>query len=286
MAMTRKAALQFLGLLPGSTEEEIKKSYRKLAMVHHPDRGGNEAEFKKLQEAYELLTKPVEKEQPFIWPGRTSGGESFEDILNRLRQFEDMYEYNTATAKVRTYESTIQVTLKEAFEGCKKTASFNIIGPTQFIIDVPKGLVPGSKLRIISAQDSSGREIIIQTILDIKVGDEKVTWAKEPNIYSGGVEGSGDIEIPTKINWLDIMLGRNITYETIDGATLQLRVLPGIEAGNRIRIQGRGYWKDSHQNQRGDVYLRVIPVVPKLADVAVADLAALNEARKNFGTDV
>jgi molecular chaperone DnaJ len=51
-----------LGVTPQATEDEIKKSYRRLAMQFHPDRnpGDKEAEekFKKVQEAYETLTDP------------------------------------------------------------------------------------------------------------------------------------------------------------------------------------------------------------------------------------
>ena len=39
-----------------ATQDEIKKSYRKLAMEHHPDKGGSEEKFKKISEAYETLS--------------------------------------------------------------------------------------------------------------------------------------------------------------------------------------------------------------------------------------
>jgi len=38
-----------------ATQEDIKKNYRKLAMEHHPDKGGSEDKFKKISEAYETL---------------------------------------------------------------------------------------------------------------------------------------------------------------------------------------------------------------------------------------
>jgi curved DNA-binding protein CbpA len=41
-----------LGVLRDASQEEIKIAYRKLAMTHHPDRGGNPAEFQKLNDAY------------------------------------------------------------------------------------------------------------------------------------------------------------------------------------------------------------------------------------------
>jgi molecular chaperone DnaJ len=44
-----------LGVNENVTQDEIKKIYRKLAMEHHPDKGGNEETFKKISEAYDIL---------------------------------------------------------------------------------------------------------------------------------------------------------------------------------------------------------------------------------------
>lgn len=46
-----------LGLKEGCTQEEVKKSYRRLARTHHPDKGGDEVKFREIQEAYETLKK-------------------------------------------------------------------------------------------------------------------------------------------------------------------------------------------------------------------------------------
>ena len=39
-----------LGVAETATQDEIKKSYRKLAMEHHPDKGGDAEMFKKISE--------------------------------------------------------------------------------------------------------------------------------------------------------------------------------------------------------------------------------------------
>jgi curved DNA-binding protein CbpA len=45
-----------LGLTPECRSIDIKKAFRKLALKHHPDKGGDKAFFQKLTEAYEILT--------------------------------------------------------------------------------------------------------------------------------------------------------------------------------------------------------------------------------------
>jgi len=46
---------QTLGVDEKATQDEIKKVYRKLSKIHHPDKGGNEDEFKKISAAYDVL---------------------------------------------------------------------------------------------------------------------------------------------------------------------------------------------------------------------------------------
>ncbi len=51
-----------LELDTGADDKEIKKQYKKLAMVHHPDRGGEPAKFKEISDAYEILSDKDKRE--------------------------------------------------------------------------------------------------------------------------------------------------------------------------------------------------------------------------------
>ena len=50
-----------LGISRHSTEKEIKSAYRKLAIKHHPDKGGDPEKFKQVAAAYETLTNKDKK---------------------------------------------------------------------------------------------------------------------------------------------------------------------------------------------------------------------------------
>ncbi|OQX00914.1 molecular chaperone DnaJ [Candidatus Parcubacteria bacterium A4] len=55
---------QILGIKKDASKEDIKKAYRKLAHEYHPDKkGGNEAKFKEINEAYQILSDEQKKQQ-------------------------------------------------------------------------------------------------------------------------------------------------------------------------------------------------------------------------------
>jgi hypothetical protein len=47
---------EILGVSPNASKAEIKKAYRKMSLIYHPDVGGDEKQFLKIKEAYEILT--------------------------------------------------------------------------------------------------------------------------------------------------------------------------------------------------------------------------------------
>ena len=50
-----------LGVSKDAEPSEIKKAFKKLAMTHHPDKGGDPEEFKKIQHAHEVLTDETKR---------------------------------------------------------------------------------------------------------------------------------------------------------------------------------------------------------------------------------
>ena len=74
-----------LGLDENASPAEIKKAYRKLALKHHPDKGGDAEKFKKITGAYEVLSDPQKKERYDRFgdvEDRPAGGQSPFDIFS------------------------------------------------------------------------------------------------------------------------------------------------------------------------------------------------------------
>ena len=69
-----------LGVPRDADQDTIKKAYRKLAMKHHPDHGGDPTEFQKINEAYETLSntdKRFQYDNPSAQAQGFPGGFSF-----------------------------------------------------------------------------------------------------------------------------------------------------------------------------------------------------------------
>src|ERR1035437_2687815 len=65
-SMAKRDYYEILGVSKTATDVEIKKAYRKMAMKHHPDRGGGkeaEEKFKEANEAYQNLSDPQKRKQ-------------------------------------------------------------------------------------------------------------------------------------------------------------------------------------------------------------------------------
>jgi molecular chaperone DnaJ len=82
-----------LGVNENATQDEIKKTYRKLAVEHHPDKGGSEETFKKISEAYDTIgdeKKRTEydnkRKNPFFGQNNGNPFQDFGDIFGGFTQ--------------------------------------------------------------------------------------------------------------------------------------------------------------------------------------------------------
>jgi len=89
--MTKKDYYEVLGIGKDSSKEEIKKSYKKLAIKYHPDKGGDAEKFKEISEAYAVLSDE-DKRKKYDQFGHDGFDQRYsqEDIF-RGANFEDIF---------------------------------------------------------------------------------------------------------------------------------------------------------------------------------------------------
>lgn len=93
------------------------------------------------------------------------------------------------------------------------------------------------------------------------------------------VREADDIHVKVPVSLTEAALGAKIGVPTIDGKAM-LTVPPGTQSGQRFRLQGRGVVSAQHEGLRGDEYVEVQVVVPRLKDERsrelLRELARLN----------
>ena len=93
-----------------------------------------------------------------------------------------------------------------------------------------------------------------------------------------------DIHVTVPITVTEAMLGARIDVPTIDthdgGGRTQLKVPPGVQTGQKLRLREKGVVSASREGMRGDQIVEVQVVVPKVQDERskeiLRELAKLN----------
>ncbi len=139
----RKDYYEILGVDKKSTQDEIKKSYRKLARKYHPDRASegekkkSEEKFKEISEAYEVLGNPKKRQEydqgaRFFESGFRPGADfGFGAPSGDFGQFSDIFDLFGTGKKRRGYEAPekgrdLQYNVQLSFEQALKGAAVKI----------------------------------------------------------------------------------------------------------------------------------------------------------------
>jgi curved DNA-binding protein len=257
-----------LGLKRGASDDEIKKAYRKLAMKHHPDRGGDEKQFKEISTAYDALTDPEKKRivdmggDPNAQPGRSGGFGSnpFEFHFNS-GNFDDVFSNfgfggfgRQPMQKNKSLNITVEITLEEVLTGKDFTAEVSIPGGKNKIISIqiPPGIEHGQQIRYEGMGDNS--------ISNLRPGDLIVNVGiRQHKTFRR--EGT-TLFLEKEINAWDAILGTSINIETLDNKTLSINIPAGTQPETMLRIPGEGL---SHMRtrQRGNMMLKIKVSIPK-----------------------
>ena len=112
---------QILGVNQQSTQEEIKKAFRKLSFQHHPDKGGDENKFKQINEAYSVLSDEQKKIQY-----DTRGNNPFSQFGQGFNPFEDIFGNMMYQRKRAVPDKMIELSLSimESYKGVEKNITY------------------------------------------------------------------------------------------------------------------------------------------------------------------
>jgi len=255
--MAKRDFYEILGVPKNASDEDIKKSYRKLAMKFHPDRNQGEAtkaaeeKFKEAKEAYEMLSDPQNRTaydqygHAGVDPNMRQGGmgdgfsggfaEAFGDI------FGDMFNQGRARGAGgrQVYRGSdlsyaMEVTLEEAAKG--KDAQIRIPSWDSCETCRGSGAKPGTQVKSCATCNGAG-------VVQMRQGFFSVQQT------CPHCQGSGKV-IPEPCTTC-IGQGRIKRQKT-----LEVKIPSGIDDGMRIRSAGNGE-PGTNGGPAGDLYIEI-----------------------------
>lgn len=176
----------------------------------------------------------------------------------------------SAPRKGQNFQSQINVGVRDAFHGTKKSMSFSFSDQKgserkTYQVKIPAGTTDGTKIRL-GGQGTSGA-----------FGGPRGDLILKVNVVADDtfrLEGNDVVSTLTLAPW-EAALGAKIEVETLDGK-VALNIPSGAQGGQRLRIRGRGFRKKA--GERGDHYVEIrIGIPTKLSEKEAALFKELSE---------
>lgn len=279
--MAQKDYYEVLGVAKDASADDIKKSFRKLAVKYHPDRnqGDSTAEekFKEINEAYAVLSDP-EKRKKYDTFGSADFHQQFsqedifrnfdfsgtfkdmgmgggEDIFSRL--FGGAFRragsgFRRGPQKGADLSLAVTVGFREAALGAEKLVAFRRNGQREELkVKIPAGVDNGSRIRI-GGRGSDGENGGPSGDLFLEV-----TVTNDPVFTREG----GDLFVERTVRFSEACLGVSLEVPTLEEPK-RIKVPAGIQPGTKIRLKGCGI-KALGSNARGDLYVKISIHVPE-----------------------
>ena len=290
MATNFKDYYAALGVTREASADDIKKAFRKLARVHHPDvakdKSASDETFKAINEANEVLSDPVKRKKydqlGADWDQQASaprsayhpqgaaepefhfGGTGFSDFFEQYfsgGSFDPRSRFHERTTNARRgfdIEGDLLVTLDEAMHGTLRSVSLqslnNQTGQSEtrsFKVRIPPGATDGRRIRVHAhGEPGQGGGSAGDLFL-------RVRHAAHPDFTSRDADIFHELDIAP---W-DAVLGAQITVPTLDGS-IRLRIPPHSENDQKLRVCGHGLPKGK-SGSRGDFFVILQVQLPK-----------------------
>ncbi len=298
--MQYKDYYKTLGVSRNTTQDDIKRAYRKLARKYHPDVSHEkdaEQRFKEIGEAYEALKDPEKRAAYDQLGSRWQAGDEFQPppgwnvnvgdgrFTDMPFDFSDFFEsvfsgrkqgvHYTPRRSYRTagkdQKTICAITLEQAYQGCTRTLELQVHErdgsgqpqTRQLNVKIPQGILQGQKIRLRS-QGASGMGGGPNGDLYLEIE------FKPHRLYR--IEGR-DIYLNLPITPWEAALGSTLAVPTL-GGTVEMKIQPNSQSGQKLRLKGRGF----PGKPPGDHYVLLQIVTPK-ADTAEAQAFYLKMAQ-------
>nr|QOI90474.1 hypothetical protein HWQ62_00338 [Pyramimonas orientalis virus] len=246
-----------LGVSRGANKEEIKKAYKKLAMKHHPDKGGDEKLFKEITNAYNTLTddKPRTPQGNFSHfsdmdmfshlfggggPTRSPfGGFGFGGRQQQQQQYQQQQQ---PREKAKTIKKSLVISMNDAYAGVTKKINIVSEDPCGDCTALC-GECRGTGMKNIQTKSQMGNAYIIQsqTVVCTSCNDGRI---KKPQPSCNKCHGKGNINTNKTIS-VNIEAGTqtnkvytftNIVPNTILNFSVVVERLPNYNIENNTLI--------------------------------------------------
>jgi curved DNA-binding protein len=303
---------KILGVDKKASADDIKKAYRKLALKYHPDRNpdGKEAEeqFKKISEAYAVLSDP-EKRKEYDSFGSQAFSQRFsqEDIFRNVDLSDilrdlgfggfgggDFSRIFGGGGRKRSFDRMDSDPYADFFGGGAHQYRQQQHIPRrgndlEYTLTLTlEEVYSGVEKRISLKKGDKLEEISIKIPKGIKSGQKlRLTGKGLPGI-DGGSSGdlfikisltkhpvftreADDIYIVKTISFSQAALGGSVDVETIDGGEKRVKVPSGTQNNTKIRMKGYGLPKFK-KSGKGDQFVKINIAVPKKLSEKQKDL--------------
>jgi curved DNA-binding protein len=222
-----------LGISHEATPEDIKRAYRKLVKLHHPDvNNGNDTEFKKIAQAYDAITCGEGKTKGYTKTEYKSTSDKQYNWTDFFSNDDFSQMFNNAYGGGVTKGTDIKVSISISLEECYYGALRHIdVGTGGFNINIPKGIPNGTKLKV------SGKGALPTNGISSTPGDIILTVnvIHDLDIIVNG----NDIHIDLQLDWIDLILGGDFEIKN-KLQNVIIKVPRGSYDSKLLRIVGKG----------------------------------------------